>query len=378
MPEQLPASIAELRDRVDALARETLAPLRDDATLAGAPRTAQVRAASKAAGVFGMTQPKDLGGSEAGALALTVVRDTLAAHNVVHLSGLFGPGPGVLAGATAPLRSSHLAPLLAGEKRAAFGFTEPENAERATWGRLTGDTLLVNGQKSYVTGGADADFINTLVNVEGHGPALVVIDRRTRGVEVAQTFGSMDGTRHAHMVFRDVEVPAAHIVGKPGEGLPRAMRQIGDTRLAFAAEAVGLARWVIGFVTDHIQAPHRSGQPLGAREGVRLRYADMRIRAYAARSMVYRTARVADAAQRAGAPKNAINEVIATKVFATEVVGDIVDWGIQLVGGVALRVGHPLEALHRRVRAMRIAEGASDVLRLNLARGKLDLGKGRI
>ena len=387
MPECLSDELVALRERVDALAREQLVPLRDDETLGHSERAARVRAASKEAAVFGMTQPADLGGSAAGALALTVARDTLAARNVVHLPGVFGPGPGVLGGVGEPLRATHLAPLLAGERRAAFAFTEPEDAARPTSGRMDGDALVVTGEKSYVTGGAEADFLNTLVQVEGRGPAVVVIDRDTPGVSVARTFGSMDGTRHARITFRDARVPAAHIVGEPGEGMPRALRQIGATRLAFAADAVGLSRWVIDFVTAHVLAPHRSGAPLAAREGVRLRYADMRIRAYAARSMVYRTARLvarAESAQQGDArgipapEKNTVNETIAAKVFATETVGDIVDAGIQLVGGAALRVGHPLEELYRRVRAMRLAEGASDILRLNLARGRLDLGKGRI
>ena len=372
MPEQLPASIAALRDRVDAMARDVIAPLLDDRSLDVEQRAAHVRQASKAAGVFAMTQPKEFGGSAASLLALTVVRDTLGSHNLSHLPGIFGPGPGVLAGAGEPLRSTLLPQVLGGEKRGAFGFTEPDDAPRATWGRIDGDTLIVNGQKSYVTGGADADFINTLVEIEERGASMVVIERDAPGVEVARTFGSMDGTHHAYMTFTDVRVPVAHVIGKPGEGLPRALRQIGDTRLAFAAESVGLARWVIDFVTAHIAAPHRSGSPLGAREGVRLRYADLRIRAYAARSMVYRTARLGDAGE------NIVNEGIAAKVFATEAIGEIVDTAIQLVGGIALRTDHPLEALYRRVRAMRLAEGASDVLRLNLARGKLDLGKGRI
>ena len=105
---------------------------------------------------------------------------------------------------------------------------------------------------------------------------------------------------------------------------------------------------------------------------MRLRYADLRIRAYAARSMVYRTARLGDAGE------NIVNEGIAAKVFATEAVGEIVDAAVQLVGGSALGSEHPLAALYQRVRALRLAEGASDVLRLNLARGRLDLGKGRI
>ena len=86
--------------------------------------------------------------------------------------------------------------------------------------------------------------------------------------------------------------------------------------------------------------------------------------------MVYRTARLADAGE------NIVNESIAWKVFATEGVGHIVDGAIQLVGGAALVTGHPLERLYRQVRSMRLAEGGSDVLRLNLARGSLDLDKG--
>ena len=372
MPESLSPELIALRDRVDALARDALVPLTQDETLDDAERRTRVREASQAAGLFRMTQPKEFGGLAAGPLAMTVVRDTLGSHNLSHLGGVFGPGPGVLGGAAGPARARYLEPMLAGEKRGAFGFTEPDKAERATWGRLDGETLVVNGQKSYVTGGAEADFINTLVEVEGRGPAMVIIDREAPGVEVTATFGSMDGTHHAYMEFHDVAMPASNIIGEPGEGLPRAMRQIGDTRLAFAAESVGLARWVIDFVTQHLEAPHRSGSPLGAREGVRLRYSDMRIRAFAARSMVYRTARLAEAGE------NVINEGIACKVFATEAIGELVDMGIQLVGGTALRVGHPLESLYRRVRAMRLAEGASDILRLNLARGRLDLNKGRI
>lgn len=371
MPDDLPPDLVVLRDRAERLAREVLVPVRDAAGPGSADRVRQVRDASRQAGIHPLAQPAEFGGG-ATLLALTVVRDTLGAHNVCHLPGIFGPGPGVLAGVGEPLRSRYLLPLLAGEKRAAFAFTEPDDAERATWGVLDGDTLTVNGRKSYVTGGASADFLNVLVEIEEHGPAMVVVDRNAAGVHVRRTFGSADGSHHAHIEFRAVALPRTHIVGEPGRGLTRAMRQIGDTRLALAAEGVGLCRWVIDFVTDHITGPHRSGAPLATREGVRLRYADMRILAYAARSMVYRTARLGDAGE------NIVNEGIAAKVFATEAVGEVVDAGIQLVGGAALRRGHPLEELYRRVRALRLAEGSSDVLRLNLARGRLDLSKGRI
>lgn len=367
MPELLSDREHTLRERARDFAQNVLLPLAGDPS---AP--AKVIEASKAEGFFPMTQPADFGGTEGSALDLTIVRDELAAANAPFTHLVFGPGPGVLGGATEPLRSTHLAPLLAGEKRGSFGFTEPDDAPQPTTAVADGDHWVVTGQKSYVTGGAEADFINTLVQIPDQGPAMLVIDADAKGVNLVRRFGSLDGSHHAAFQFDRVRVPLGNMIGKPGEGLPRAMRQIGDTRLAFAATSVGIMRWVDDFLIGHLKQPDRSGQPRGDKEGVRLRYAEARIQSFAARSMVYRTARLADAGE------NVINEAIACKVFATELVGHVVDNAIQLVGGAALVDGHPLEQLYRRVRAMRLAEGGSDVLRLNLARGSLELDKGRI
>jgi acyl-CoA dehydrogenase len=88
--------------------------------------------------------------------------------------------------------------------------------------------------------------------------------------------------------------------------------------------------------------------------------------------MLYRTARLAESGE------NIVNETIATKVFCTETAGRVVDAGVQLVGGQALVSGHPLERLYRQVRSMRLMEGASDLLRINLVKGRLELDKGRV
>lgn len=375
MPEQLSIADIALRDRAEAFIQSDLHPTHskvDAGTLTAEQARQKIVDASKAAGFFALTQPRSFGGTEASNLTLCVLRDTFAAANNPLSRFLFGPGPGVLADCDDQLAQTYLKPLLQGEKRGAFAFTEPEQAQRPTWASVQGDALVINGAKSFVTGGGDADFLNTLVQIENQGPALVVIDRRFDGVELTQQFDTLDGSHHAAFEFSHVHVPLHHIIGKPGEGLPRAMRQIGNIRLSMAAEAVGSMRWVIDFLSRHLQAPHRSGEPLASKEGVRLRYADLRIDAFAARSMVYRAARLADTGE------NIVNEAIASKVFATEALGHIVDTAIQLCGGTALTVGHPLEALYRRVRATRLAEGANDVLRLNLARGALELDKGRL
>lgn len=373
MPELLTDDLLDLQRQVEALATEVLVLLAAAGADPGRVDTAAVTAASKRAGVFGLTQPSaDSGGRATSALALAVAREALGRHDVIHLRGLFGPSAGLLAGVGEPLRSRYLEPLLAGERHGAFAFTEPDSAPRHTWGRRDDDRLIVNGQKSYVTGGGDADFMSVLVEIEGSGPAMVVIDTDAPGVELTRRFGSLDGSHHAAFSFTDVVVPVDHIAGGPGAGMKRAMTQVTEARMAIAAACVGLCACVVDHVADFLLAPHRSGEPLAAVERHRLRYGQLRIAAYAARSTLYRTARLIDR----GDP--AINEAMAAKVVATETVGQLVDAAIQIVGGEALTDDHSLAGIYRRVRALRLAEGTTDVLRLNVARGHLDLGQGRL
>ncbi len=366
MPDCLSDEQQALRDRVAQLASTTLVPLRDDGQLTPPQRAARVREASKAAGLFGLTQDP-----ATPALTLLVLRETLARHGVGHLGGLFGAGPGVLAGVAEPLRSSHLLPLLAGEKQAGFAFTEPADAERPTWARIDGDELVVTGRKSSVTGGADAAFLAALVDIEGRGPAMLVIDTDRPGVTLQRRFASLDGSHHAAFAFDAVRVPLHHAIGAPGDGRGRALASISAVRRAIAADCVGSMAYIIDSVATDLLRERRGG-PRAASERVRLRYGEMRIQAYAARATVYRTARLVDAGQ------DAVNESIAAKVFATEVANRLVDMAVQLVGGEALVEGHALERALRRLRGLRLAEGETDTLRVNLARGHLDLGKGRI
>ncbi|NKC15037.1 MAG: hypothetical protein GKR94_23460 [Gammaproteobacteria bacterium] len=372
MPESLPPEFQQIEAVAHDFARAVLLPLKERAASGGLDDEAarqQVIEASKAAGFFRMTQPAEYGGSEAGTLALVVTHDALASHNPRWLADVFGPGPGVLANVGEPLKSAYLAPLLEGHKRAGFGFTERDDAPHYTRAERDGDELIISGQKSYVTRGAEIDFLNTLMEVGDEGRAFVAIDTDRPGVSQERVFGSIDGTQHAAFKFENVRVPASHIVGVPGEGMPKAMRQIGNTRLMMAAEAVGRARWVIAHLTGHLRRLEQAG---GVKESVRLRYGELRIKVYVARSALYRAARL-DATG-----ENSVNEGIAAKVFATETLSEVVDEAIQLGGGAALETDHPLAVLYNESRVMRVAEGLSDVLRLNMARGALDLGKGTL
>jgi len=366
VPDFLSAELLALREQCEQLATGTLQTLRDDASLTPGERASSVRKASQAMGLYGLTQSQDTA-----ALTLLVARETLAAHGVGHLPGLFGADAGILKGVPEPLHSTHLMPMLAGDKHAGFAFTEPADASRPTWARMEGEELVVTGRKSYVTGGVNAQFLTALVDVEGQGPSMVIIDTDRPGVSIERRFASLDGSHHAAFRFDEVRVPRHHAIGKPGDGRGRALAKISSVRRTVAADCVGTAQWVIALVTEALQRERRSG-PLAQHDRIRLRFGEMRILAFAARSAVYRAARLADSGQ------DAVNESIAAKVFASETVNTLVDMAVQLVGGEALVEGHPLEGAIRRVRASRLVEGDTDTLRVNLSRGFLDLGKGRI
>ena len=367
MPDFLDEAQLGLQEQANALGRR-LAEVDSGPDYSEQLRT-EIRNLSKEAGIFSLTQPLEYGGLGGTSMDLTIARDALGKWNVGHLPGVFGPSPGLLGQASDELKDTFLDRYLAGEITGGFGFTEPSDAERHTWARYDGEDLIVNGAKSYVTGGSDVDFINTLVELEEFGPAMILIESNRAGVSVNRRFGSIDGSHHASFIFTDVRVPKTHLIGEPGTGLSRAMQQVNSVRMAIAADCVGLSRFVCELIADHLKNSQRDHDKAQA---IRILFGHMRTQAFAARSSTYRTARLIDAGQ------NSVNEVMASKILATETVAALVDAAIQIVGGEALVESHPLASIFRRVRATRLAEGPTDVLHANISRGYLDLDLGRI
>ncbi len=398
MPDFLSPAEADLRDRADKLAQELAQkilalqssdqPNAEDSQTSLTHLAPQVREASQAAGIWDLTQAPDR------VLDRVIATDALCRENVGHLPGIFAPSPTLLEGASERLRARVLQQYLAGDLRGSFGFTEPAGAPRPTWASRRGSAeengdglndenseLVINGQKSYVTGGADADFISTLVEIELDGPAMVFIETDRPGVELVRRFGSLDGSHHAAFTFTDVRVPASNVLGQPGKGMRRALSQISGVRMSLAASSVGLCAFVVRLVEQHLLQKDQANAPAGSTSPnspgnptspERIKLGEMRANAYAARSTVYRTARLIDAGE------NAVNEVMAAKVVATETVGRLVDDAVQIVGGQALADNHPLSSILRRVRSFRLAEGTTETLHSNIARGSLDMNLGRI
>ncbi|MCX6022500.1 MAG: acyl-CoA/acyl-ACP dehydrogenase [Chloroflexi bacterium] len=378
MPAQLPPELNDLRERLRRFLNEELLPLEQqegttDEEEVGAELRRRVRMLSEERGFFSLTVPTEFGGQGIGVLGLTVIREEIAVSGSILGGYMLGRSPGILRLCQGEQRERYLLPVIRGEKTQAFGFTEPQEGVPGggrTVARRDGDSWVINGLKSYVSGGDKADFTVVVVNVtdDGQGRSgtgLLAVERDAPGLTFGKIKTSMDGTTHTELYMKDCRVPAMALLGEVGQGLPRAMDNISATRLAISAGAVGTARRVLALAVNHVKQPHKTGVSLGDREQIQAMIADMAADTYTTRATLYETAMAAEAGQ------DVFVETAITKMVCTEGVGRVVDRAMQIFGGNAYVKGHPIERLYRVVRAWRIAEGTTEVLRLNTARGLL-------
>lgn len=334
-----------------------------------------LRSRSLESGYFKMAQPSEGGETEAGPLQLAIARETVAAAGFLNVEDVIGPEPGILNGAGEYIEKNFLSPMLCGAKVGCFAYTESD-ASNPTIAEWEGDLLVIQGKKSYVSGAHNSDFISVVLTVNSNnqsspaGRAVVIVDTSSPGILVGEPFYSIDGSGHCEVTFERTRVHCRNIIGGVGQGIPRALMNIERERLELAATATGMSAYAANLTNERLKSPHRFGGSLGDFEGVRLRYGEMRIQTFAARSVLYRAARMMESGS------DSLNEVSAAKVFCTETASIVVDWAIQLCGGSALVVGHPLESMYRKIRSMRLAGGASDIVRLGVSRGIMEFDSG--
>ncbi len=288
------------------------------------------------------------------------------------LGGLvLGGDGGLLRLATGAQRERFLLPVLRGELTAALAFTDAREGPRTVAVRR-GDAFAVSGVKSFVTGGAQADLLLAVAKVTDNpggktGTAVLVVRSDAPGVTLLREIRTLDGGLHGEFELKSVEVPVDDVIGEIGQGLPKALESITALRLRAAATACGTSWWTLDYALEQARRPHRTGVPLGEREQVQAMLGQSAMDLFAARGALYAAARAAEAGP-------ASTEVAMAKAVATEAAFRIVDRAMQLSGGAAVVEGHPLARLYRRVRAWRIAEGTTEILRLTVARRLLAAG----
>ena len=336
------------------------------------PNVRQILAES---GLCSLTVPKKFGGrfEEVDSLAVTVVREQLA-YESAHVDSMFcmqGIGSYALAQAGSPaLQEAWLPAVGRLESIAALGLTEPDVGSdmRAitTTIEVDGDSLRINGHKSFITNAGDADFYTMLgkETVDGEiAYSLVLIPASTPGLSVSHPHQIIAPHVLGDVIMKDVMVPSSHRIGEPGKGFNLVLATLSTFRVSVAGAAIGIAQAALDEATKHAAGREQFGVPLARLGGIPAQLANSWAEIEMARALTYRAA----AASARDARANLYLSSLA-KAGATEMSGRVVDRAVQIMGRFGIVRGSKIERLYREARPLRIYEGATEVIYDSLAK----------
>jgi acyl-CoA dehydrogenase len=194
------------------------------------------------------------------------------------------------------------------------------------------------------------------------GISCFIVDMNTPGVKLGTTYNTMMGDKPWEIVLDNVRVPASHRVGAEGEGFRHAQQWLGVGRVKHGARSLGVTERCLEMATSYAKQRTTFGRPLADRQAVQWMIADMYIELQAARLLVYK------AATRLDRNEDARQDAYVCKYFADEMSFKAADMCMQIHGGIGLTTDLPIEKFWRQQRSFRITEGASEVMKMVIAR----------
>ena len=329
---------------------------------------------TKDMGLWMFDVPEEYGGGGLGSLAQVLVWEELSRTVALPSrgQGIFGPEVRPILYALNPdQKKRFMDPVLRGEKKLCFMQTEPDAgsdpASMKTRAVRQGDYYIINGTKRFITGAGDADIGQLMAVTDpakgAHGGiSCFMVDMKTPGLTLVTRYKTMMGEEPWHITFDDMKVPAENLVGKEGEGFKLAQKWLGIGRLKHGARALGVAERCIEMGASYSKQRVTFGKPLSERQGITFKLADSYVELHAARLMVYQ------AAWKNDQKKDIRNEAYMAKLFADEMSFRVVDRVLQIHGGIGLTLDLPLAKWFVDQRSRMITEGASEVMRMVIAR----------
>ena len=320
--------------------------------------------------------PAEFGGAatEIDSRSLCLIRETLAyADGLADFAfAMQGLGTGAISLSGSPQIKQAILPKIAkGELISAFALTEPEAgsdiAAMSTSAERRGEEFVLNGEKVFISNGGIAD-VYTVFARTGEAPgtrgiSAFVVFADTPGFHIAERIETIAPHPLARIRFDNCRVPAANLLGQPGEGFKIAMRTLDIFRPSVAAAALGFARRALDEAVAHAKSRKMFGATLADLPTAQSTLGEMATAIDAASLLTVRTA------WRRDVQKLPITrEAAMAKMTATENAQWVIDQALQMFGGRGVRVGEITESLYREIRALRIYEGATEVQKLIIGR----------
>jgi len=328
-----------------------------------------------ALGFGGIYVAEDVGGSGLGRLDAALIFEELAAgctstaayisiHNMAAwMIDAFGDDA---------QRRRFLPKLTTMEHFASYCLTEPnagsDAASLATRAVVDGDAYVLDGTKSFVSGGGRSDVYVVMARTGGEGArgiSCLVVENGTPGL----SFGAQEkklGWRTqptAQVIFEGCRVPAGNRLGPEGIGFRIAMQALDGGRINIGACSLGAARACLAAALSHLKVRRQFGRPLAEFQALQFRVADMATEIEAARLLLHRAASAIDAEDPARTRLSAM-----AKRFATDVGFSVVNEALQLHGGYGYLRDMGIERYLRDVRVHQILEGTNEIMRVIIAR----------
>ena len=302
--------------------------------------------------------------------SLCALRQAIAYHSALGdllfaMQGL-GSFPISLAG-SAGQKQKYLPRVARGEAIAAFAITEPEAGSDAGSLSLRAERVdggyKLNGTKTLISNAGLADFY-TLFARTSEGPKGVtafIVEASRKGIR-AHPVELISVHPIGQLHLSDCLVPDENRLGQEGEGLKIAYGTLDVFRASVGAAAVGMAERAFDEAIRYAKMRHQFGKPLAELQGIQFKIAEMAQALQASRLLVW------DAASRNDEGLRTTLESAIAKSYATEAAQKIIDEALQIHGGIGLLRGSITERLYRDVRALRIYEGTTEVLKSLIAR----------
>ena len=327
-------------------------------------------------GFMGMTVAEEYGGSGADTLSYAILIEEIskgcAATGTIMLDNNSLACAPIESFGTEEQKKTYLTDLASGRKLGCFMLSEPEAGSDAaaikTTATLDGDHYIINGTKSWVTNGAEAEIAVVFASTDpssGHrGISAFIVDMKTPGLKIGKLEEKLGirASSTAQIFFEDCRVPASNLLGEEGEGFKVALHTLDAGRIGVAAQAVGIAQAALEASTSYAKERKAFGKPISDFQGLQFMIADMATRVEASRLLVWQAAIMKDKNLKIG------KQSAMAKLYAAETSMWVTTKAIQIHGGYGYTTDYPVERYFRDAKITEIYEGTSEIQRIVIAR----------
>ncbi|POP52769.1 acyl-CoA dehydrogenase family protein [Zhongshania marina] len=259
-----------------------------------------------------------------------------------------------------------------GECILAVAMTEPDAGSDLAGMRATakdmGDYWLLNGAKTYISNGINADLVIVAAKTDPennpHAVGLFLVERGMEGFERGRNLKKMGMKAQdtAEMFFTDVKVPKNNVLGDPHKGFIYLMQGLAEERLIGACGFISTAQKAFEVTREFVMERKAFGKPLSGFQNTQFKLADLRTEIDVAQAYVDACV----AAYNDG--KLTAEDAAKAKLYTSEVLGRMVDEGVQLHGGAGYMDEYPISRMYTDARITRIFAGTSEIMKLIISR----------